>query len=137
MANLTSKQKNDLNRMNRAAQSASLGNVLESVYPQETTQAIVANGAITIKNGVVTLAKTVAGVLSVTIADPVAADNFKILRILNLQAQANVITSASSFGGGGTSFDVATFSAAIGGTLTLMAFDLKWYVVGSQGITLS
>lgn len=138
MANLTSKQKSDYNRMNRAAKDGGLGTQLEHVYPIQAVEAKVAAGAITNKNGIVTLAKTVAGVIAMTLGDPTAVtDDYKVLRIINAQAQANTVTSATSFGGGGTSFDVATFDAAIGGTLSLMAYNGKWYVIGSYGVTLA
>jgi len=100
--------------------------------------AYVAAGAITEKHGAVTLAKTVAGVMAMTLADPTATtDDFKVLHILNAQAQANTVTSATSFGGGGGGKDVATFGAAIGNTLTVMAYQGKWYVIGTYGVTLA
>jgi hypothetical protein len=107
-------------------------------FAQQTAQLLVANGAINIKNGVCKIAKTVAGVVAATLADPTTGtDDYKRLIIINAQAQANTVTSASSFGGGGTSYDVATFGAAIGGTLELMAFEGKWYVLGNYGVSLA
>ena len=138
MANLTTKQKTDLNRMNRAAQNSSLGSLLENSYVIQAVEAKVAAGAISNKNGVVTLAKTSAGVIAMTLADPTATtDDYKVLHIINAQAQANTVTSATSFGGGGASFDVATFDAAIGGTLNLMAYQGKWYVMSAFGVTIA
>jgi len=105
---------------------------------QQTVQALVADGAITVKNGVCTIAKTVAGVVAATLADPTATtDDYKVLTIINAQAQANTVTSATSFGGGGASYDIATFGAAIGGVLRLMAYQGKWYVIGDFGVTLA
>lgn len=100
------------------------------------TQALTDAGAITIKNGVVTLNK--AGVIAATLADPIATtDDFKRLSIVALTAQANTVTSASSFGGGGAGKDVATFGGAIGDGLHLMAYQGKWYVTGVYGVTLA
>jgi hypothetical protein len=66
------------------------------------TQTIAADGAITIKNGVCVISKTVPGVVAATLADPVdVTDNFKRLTIINGTAHASTVTSASSFGGGG------------------------------------
>ena len=104
----------------------------------EAAQTLVADGAITVKNGVCVIAKTVAGVVNATLADPVATtDDFKRLTIVNGQAQLNVITSASSFGGGGAGEDVATMSATIGDTLNLMAYQGKWYITGAHQATVA
>jgi hypothetical protein len=105
---------------------------------QEAVQTLVADGAITVKNGICIIAKTVAGVVNATLADPTAGDDdFKRLTIINGQTQANVITSASSFGGGGGGEDVATFAADVGNTLCLMAYGGKWYVTGSHQVTIA
>lgn len=134
---LTTTQVSQLNNMNMASQRAGLGTLVKNL-DRETTQAIVAAGAVTIKNGVVTLAKTVAGAMACTIADPTATtDDGKKLLIINAQAQANTLTSASSFGGGGAGADVATFGAAIGNTLSLEAYQGKWYIVGQFGVTVA
>lgn len=138
MAHYTTAFKNGLNRSMRAAQNVLLGTQLENVYPQETEQLLVAAGAITVKNGVCKIAKTVAGVVAATLADPTdVTDDHKVLTIINFQAQANTVTSATSFGGGGAGVDVATFGAVIGNTLTLKALGGKWYVQGSFGATLA
>lgn len=101
-------------------------------------QLLVADGAITVKNGICKIAKTVAGVVAATLADPTdVTDDFKRLTIISNQAQANTVTSASSFGGGGAGEDVATFSGAIGDSLELIAHGGKWYVVGSHQCTIA
>ncbi len=138
MAYYTSAEKTALNRAMKANQDPQLGTQLENVYPYETPQLLVADGAITVKNGVCKIAKTVAGVVAATLADPTdVTDDYKRLIIINDQAQANTVTSASSFGGGGSGKDVATFGAAIGNTLELMALGGKWYVLGNYGVTLA
>ncbi len=101
-------------------------------------QLLIADGAITVKNGICRIAKTVAGVVAATLADPVATtDDFKRLTIISFQAQANTVTSESSFGGGGAGEDVATFSGAIGDSLELIAYQGVWYVTGTHQCTLA
>lgn len=101
-------------------------------------QLLVADGPITVKNGICKIAKTVAGVVAATLADPTdVTDDFKRLTIISNQAQQNTVTSASSFGGGGGGEDVATFSGAIGDSLELIAHGGKWYVVGSHQCTIA
>jgi hypothetical protein len=96
-------------------------------------QLLVADGPITVKNGACFIAKTVAGVVAATLADPTATtDDFKRLTIVSNQAQANTVTSASSFGGGGAGEDVITFSGEIGDTVELLAYGGKWYIVGGH-----
>jgi hypothetical protein len=115
------------------APSAAELNLLDKEY-----QLLVADGAITVKNGVCKIAKTVAGVVAATLADPTdVTDDGKKLTIISNQAQANTVTSATSFGGGGTGEDVATFSGAIGDSLCLEAHGGKWYVTGSHQCTIA
>ena len=103
---------------------------------EETTQAMTADNAITIKNGVVTLDK--AGVLAATLASPTATtDDYKRLLIVGLQAQANTITPAAAFGNGGAGENLATASGVIGDSLELMAYQGYWYITGSHQMTIS
>jgi len=104
----------------------------------QSYQLLDANGAITVKNGVCFIAKTVPGAVAATLADPTATtDDFKRLVIVSNQAQANTVTSDSSFGGGGSGEDVCTFSGSIGDTLELMAYGGKWYVCGGHQFTIA
>ena len=104
----------------------------------QSYQLLVADGPITVKNGACFIAKTAAGVVAATLADPTATtDDFKRLVIVSNQAQANTVTSASSFGGGGGGEDVCTFSGAIGDSLELMAYGGKWYIVGGHQFTIA
>jgi hypothetical protein len=96
-------------------------------------QLLVADGAITVKNGICVIAKTVAGAVAATLADPVATtDDYKRLTIISGQAQANTVTSDSSFGGGGAGEDVCTFAGNIGDSLGLIAYQGKWYITGAH-----
>lgn len=104
----------------------------------ETPQLLVADGAITVKNGICLIAKTVAGAVAATLADPTATtDDYKRLTIISNQAQANTVTSASSFGGGGAGEDVCTFSGAVGDSLSLIAYQGKWYITGGHQFTIA
>lgn len=112
--------------------------VAEGLFHFET-QDIVGNGAITIKNGVVRIAKTVPGVVTVTLAKPTADDDdFKRLTVISNQTQANTLAiTAGSFGGGGGGEDLATASGVVGDTLALMAYQGEWYVTGYHQWTLT
>jgi hypothetical protein len=101
-----------------------------------TTQALTADGAITIKEGVATLDKT--SPLLATLANPIATtDDHKRLTIVSLSAQAHTITCTGGFGNAGTGEDVATFTAAIGACLDLIAFQGYWYVAGQHLTTIA
>jgi hypothetical protein len=105
--------------------------------PAPTSEAIVAAGAINIKHGCVTLAKTSAGAMAITLANPIATtDDYKVLHILNAQAQSNYVTVTGGYGNGGTSYDRATFNNAVGNTLTVIAYQGYWYVIGNMGCVL-
>lgn len=99
-------------------------------------QTMTADGAITIKNGVVALNK--AGVLAATLANPTATtDDGKRLCILALQAQANTVTVTGGFGNGGGGEDIATYSGAIGDNLNLLAYQGFWYITGVHQVTVA
>jgi hypothetical protein len=106
--------------------------VEEGVHAFEA-QDLVANGAITIKSGVVRIAKTVAGVVAATLANPTAdTDDFKRLVIISNQTQANTVTVTGGFGNGGAGEDVATASGVVGDTLALIAYQGYWYIEGAH-----
>lgn len=101
-------------------------------------QNLVADGAITVKNGICLIAKTVAGVVAATLANPTATtDDFKRLTIVSNQAQANTVTVTGGFGNGGAGEDVCTFSGVVGDTLELMAYGGYWYIVGGHQFTVA
>jgi hypothetical protein len=101
------------------------------------SEALTGDALISIKNGVATLNKGSA--IAATLAKPTATtDDFKILTIASLTAQAHTLAlTAGSFGNGGANFVKATYGGAIGDEITLMAFNAQWYVIGQVGITLS
>ena len=123
----------DAAKLHAVTATAAEVNLNDQVY-----QLLVADGPITVKNGACFIAKTVAGAVAATLADPTATtDDFKRLTIVSNQAQTNTVTSASSFGGGGAGEDVWTFSGAIGDSLSLMAYQGKWYITGNHQATIA
>lgn len=105
---------------------------------KDTVQNLVADGAITVKNGVCLIAKTEAGVVAATLANPTATtDDYKRLLIISNQAEANTVTLTGGFGNGGAGEDVCTFSGAVGDCIELMAYGAKWYVVGGHQFALT
>lgn len=105
---------------------------------KDTVQNLVADGAITIKNGVVLIAKTVAGVVAATLANPTAGtDDFKRLLIISNQAQANTVTITGGLGNGGGGEDVITFSGVVGDCIELVAYGGYWYDTGGHQNTVA
>jgi hypothetical protein len=116
------------------AGAAEINNQLD----KEALQTLVADGAITVKSGICKIAKTVAGVVAATLANPTdVTDDFKKLLIVSNQAQANTVTVTGGFGNGGTGKDVCTFGGAVGDCIELTAHGGKWYVTGGTGFTLA
>lgn len=108
-------------------------NLLDMEY-----QSLVADGAITIKNGLVKIAKTVAGVVAATLANPTdVTDDFKRLTIISNQTQANTVTVTGGLGNGGAGEDVITFSGVVGDTVTLIAHGGYWYVTGGHQFSIA
>lgn len=97
-----------------------------------------ANGAITVKSGLVVITKATAAAL--TLADPTATtDDGKELVIVSATAAAHTIdnSAGSGFSGAGAVGDVCTFSAAKGNTLRLVAYQGVWYTVTNIGGTMA
>ena len=99
-------------------------------------QNLTADGAITIKDGVVTSTK--AGVCAMTLAAPTPfEDDGKILKVYSATAQAHTLTITRGFNGGGTGADVGTFGGAIGDGVTLVAWQGDWFVTSNTNVTLA
>ncbi|MBZ5700256.1 MAG: hypothetical protein LAN84_00255 [Acidobacteriia bacterium] len=93
-----------------------------------------ASGAITQKAGVVTL--SAASAEAMTLAAPTAgADDGKHLAIVSKTAFAHTVVGAVGYSGGTNK--TATFGAAAGNMLLLIALGGVWYQLPSTGITLS
>lgn len=109
---------------------------LNKAADREGAQTLSADGAITIKNGVVLLTK--AGICAATLANPTATtDDFKRLTIIGMTANAHTITVTGGFGNGGGGEDVATLSGVVGDNLNLMAYGGYWYITGGHQFTVA
>ncbi len=101
------------------------------------SQVLSADGAITIKQGVVVITK--ASACAATIADPTATtDDFKTLTIISATAQAHTVTYATTgFNAGGSGTDVGTFGGAKGDGLVIVAYQGVWYIQSKTNVTLA
>jgi hypothetical protein len=72
-------------------------------------------------------------------ATGLGGDDGKQITILSTTAQAHVITTAAGkvIGANGTAYGTITFAANIGCSIVLKAWNGLWYVVLSNGVTLS
>lgn len=111
--------------------------VVSSSGSVEGLVALTTNGAIdphTAANYVITKA----GVLADTLAAPTATtDDGKVILVTSNTANAHTITATGLLQTGSASVNLATFAASAGAGLTLMAYQGKWNVLGSVGITFS
>jgi len=102
-----------------------------------TPVALTTNGAIPPRVAA-TYTITKAGVLADTLAAPTATeDDGLIIRIVSATAFAHTVTATGLLQTGSANANVATFAANAGAGLTLMAYNAKWVVVSSVGITFS
>lgn len=113
------------------------GTVVTSSGTVESLVALTTNGAIpphTPANYVITKA----GVLADTLAAPTpTTDDGIVILITSNTANAHTLTATGLFQCGTASVNLATFAANAGAGLTLMAYQGKWNVLGSVGITFS
>lgn len=99
-----------------------------------------ADGAIASTQGAVAITKGTAAAL--TMAAPAAGlpgaagNDGQIVRIVSTTAAAHVVTFPSGKINGGTHV-TATFGAAIGNSLTLIAYQGVWYTLGNIGVTIA
>lgn len=99
--------------------------------------ALAVNGAIPSHTGH-TYVITKAGVLADTLAAPTATTDDGIeITITSNTANAHTVTATGLLQTGTASVNVATFAAFAGAGLTLMAYQGKWNVLASVGITFS
>lgn len=95
------------------------------------------NGAIPVTSGQ-TYIITKAGVLADTLAAPTAGtQDGMVIQVISTTANAHTITATGLLQTGSASVNVATFAASAGAGLALMAFNAKWLVLYSVGITFS
>jgi hypothetical protein len=107
-----------------------------AVPTRQTVTLADANGAIAAKDGLVVVTKGTAAAL--TLAAPTAAtDDGKVIVVISSTAAAHTITQTTpGFNGGGAASDVATFAAAIGNSIELVAYNGVWLVTNLTGVTL-
>lgn len=96
-----------------------------------------ASGAVN-PHGSATYVVTKAGVAALTLAAPVATteDGTEITFTSNT-ANAHTLTATGLFQCGTASVNLATFAAQAGAGLTIVAYQGKWNVIASVGITFS
>lgn len=80
---------------------------------------------------------TKAGVAALTLAAPAFADDGMKMQIISTTANAHTITATGLFADGAGHVNLATFANQIGASITLMAYQGKWYVLAVQGVVLS
>lgn len=95
------------------------------------------NGAIDVQGSTVFITKGSAAAL--TLAAPTSGSHDGMtIDIVSTTAYAHTVTNSSpGFNGAGASGDVATFGAAAGNSMTVVAYGGKWYVVNLTGVTLA
>lgn len=111
---------------------------LLTIGPEKhTLTAIPENGAIapgTAANYIITKA----GVAAMTLAAPTATTHDgQIIRVSSATANAHTITATGLFQTGAAAVDLATFANVAGAGLELMAYQGKWIVLRSVGVTFS
>lgn len=124
--------------VDRAASGVALVEPLGYAPPKGTPVLVAAgDGAIPIRhNATVFITKGSAAAL--TIADPATADNGTRMTITSTTAAAHTVTrSTTGFNDGGAAADVATFGAAKGNSMTIVAYGGKWYAENLTGVTLA
>lgn len=98
--------------------------------------ALSGDGAITIAAGAVYYI-TKASAAALTLAAPTAAQEGLVMYVRSKSKFAHTITVTAGFGGGGASFDVATFAAYTGAGMALQAVNAEWWIINQVGITLA
>ena len=96
-----------------------------------------ANGAISIQSSTVIITKGTAAAM--TLAAPTAGvhDGVTINIISNTAAAHTVTQTSPGFNSGSTASDVATFGAAIGNSMEIVAYNGAWLVTNLTGVTLA
>ncbi len=98
-------------------------------------QVLSADGAV-LPRVAATYVVTKAGVALLTLAAPTATtDDGKIIVITSGTANAHTLTATGLFNTGAAEVNLATFAAFAGAGVTLMAYQAKWNVISSVGVT--
>ena len=111
--------------------------LLKNKTLQVPLTAITADGAIN-PNTAAWYMITKGSAAGLTLGAPTATtDDGKIIHINSSTAFAHTVTATNLLMTGSASDDVATFGAFAGASLTIMAYQGKWYVMASNAITFS
>lgn len=102
---------------------------------QESVTPMAANGAVTIKTGIVQITK--AGVCAMTLAAPTAAQEGTVIVFDSATAQAHTLTITAGLRGAGAGADVGTWGGAIGDGITLYAYNLFWWPVPGTALNVT
>lgn len=95
-----------------------------------------ANGAIAVREHTAFITKGTAAAM--TLAAPSTAQNGIRIRVVSTTAAAHTVTQTTpGFNNASTSGDVATFGAAIGNSITMIAYGGVWHVESMTGVTLA
>lgn len=107
--------------------------------PEPTTTYTGATDAIDISTGSIFVLNRTGAVDATTLASPTAADEGRVIWIINGTTQANTINVAEGLGGDGSggSYNLITFTNVVAANVTLRAYGLQWYLIGSHLATLS
>jgi hypothetical protein len=98
-----------------------------------------AAGAVAIPSKDSTILLNSGGASAMTLADPGAQDEGRMLTVVANTAHAYTLSNAagSGFNGAGAAGDVGTFGGAVGDNIVLLARGGKWYVVSAKNVTLA
>jgi hypothetical protein len=115
------------------------GNVVAAgtLTTDQTLAVASADGAITAKTGVVVITKATAAALTIAAPTDVTDDGKQLLIVSSTAAAHTVTNAAPGFNGGGAGEDVATFGAAKGNAMRVVAYGATWYAVSLTGVTLA
>lgn len=117
-----------------------LGETLQSLANQINAKPITllsANGALDNHNSN-TYVVTKASIAALTLAAPTAgADDGKEITVTSSTAFAHTLTATGLLATGSASVNAATFAAFAGAGLRLIAYNGKWNVLSSVGVTFS
>jgi hypothetical protein len=81
---------------------------------------------------------TKAGVAAMTLGAPTAGtDDGLVITVYSSTANAHTVTATGLYVDGAGHVNVATFAANIGASFSIIAYQGKWYVQGTQGVTMS
>ena len=107
--------------------------------PEPTTTLTGATDAIDISTGSIFVINRTGAVNATTLASPTAADEGRVIWIINGTTQANTITVAEGLGGNGAggSYDLLTFTNVVAANVTLRAYNLQWHMIGQYLVSVS